>query len=74
MIGYGDERVSVPESGGIAHLPFWPHLRSPIRNVFLAPDLVAALLPRARLRRSLSPRRQPPPAGVLAVSNGGNRA
>jgi glycosyltransferase involved in cell wall biosynthesis len=34
-IGYGDERsVFVPESGGIVHLPFGSHLRSPIRNVF----------------------------------------
>jgi glycosyltransferase involved in cell wall biosynthesis len=35
VIGYGEERaVFVPESGGIAHLPFGSHLRSPIRNVF----------------------------------------
>jgi len=34
VIGYGDERkVFVPDSGGIAHLPFGSHLRSPIRNV-----------------------------------------
>ena len=33
-IGYHDERsVFIPESGGIAHLPFGSHLRSPIRNV-----------------------------------------
>ena len=35
VMGYGDERdVFIPESGGMVHLPFGSHLRSPIRNVF----------------------------------------